>query len=198
MTGELLLAFVVFVLVTSVTPGPNNMMLLASGVNHGFARTLPHITGIALGCALMTVLVGFGLGGLLLASPRLYAVLRYASAAYLLVLAWRIGRSGTASPGGGRRPPLSFLQAAGFQWVNPKAWVIVTGAVAAYAPPDRFVRNVCVITVVMTLVMLPSAAVWAGAGVGVRRWLGTPGRARAFNVAMALLLVLSLFPMLEH
>lgn len=196
MTAGLLLAFALFVFVTSVTPGPNNLMLLASGANHGFVRTLPHMAGIALGCALMTVLVGAGLGGLLTASPRLYAVLHYAAAAYLLVLAWRIARSGPASPGGVRRPPLSFLQAAAFQWVNPKAWVIVTGAVATYAPRDGFLRNVGVIAVVMAVVMAPSIAVWAGCGMAVRRWLGTAGRARAFNVGMASLLVLSLLPML--
>lgn len=196
MTAELLLAFVMFVFVTSVTPGPNNLLLLASGVNHGFVRTLPHIAGITLGCALMTVLVGFGLGGLLTASPRLYAVLHYAAAVYLLVLAWRIARSGPASPGGVKRPPMTALAAAAFQWVNPKAWVIVTGAVATYAPRDSFMRNVCVIAVVMTMVMAPSNAVWAGCGMAVRRWLGTPGRARVFNVGMALLLVLSLVPML--
>ena len=196
MTAGLLLAFAVFVFVTSVTPGPNNMMLLASGVNHGFVRTLPHIAGITLGCAFMTLLVGFGLGGLLTASPRLYAAMHYAAAAYLLVLAWRIARSGPASPGGVKRPPMTALAAAGFQWVNPKAWVIVTGAVATYAPRDGFLRNVCVIAVMMMVIMAPSNAVWAGCGVAVRRWLGTPSRARAFNVGMALLLVLSLAPML--
>lgn len=198
MTGELLLAFVMFSFVTSITPGPNNLMLLASGVNHGFVRTLPHIAGISLGCVLMTVLVGFGLGGLLAASPRLYTVLRYAAAAYLLVLAWRIAHSGLVQAGGGERPPMSFLQAAAFQRVNPKAWVMVTGAVTTYAPHDAFLRNVVVIAVVMALINAPSIAVWAGCGVAVRRWLAVPGRTQAFNIGMALLLALSLFPMLEH
>lgn len=198
MTGELLLAFAMFSFVTSITPGPNNLMLLASGVNHGFVRTLPHIAGISLGLLLMTVLVGFGLGGLLAASPRIYAILRYAAAAYLLVLAWRIARSGLVPAGGVKRPPMSFLQAAAFQWVNPKAWVMVMGAVTTYAPHDAFMHNVFVIAVVMALIGAPSIAVWAGCGVAVRRWLAPRGRTRAFNVGMAVLLALSLFPTLEH
>ncbi len=198
MTEKLLLAFVVFTFVTSITPGPNNLMLLASGVNHGFVRTLPHIVGISLGLVLMTVLVGFGLGELLAASPQVYAVLHYAAVIYLLALAWRIARSGIVATGAAARPPMSLLQAAAFQWVNPKAWVMVTGAVTSYAPRDAFMRNVVVIAVVIALIGMPSIAVWAGCGVAVRRWLAAPGRTRAFNVGMALLLVLSLFPMLER
>jgi threonine/homoserine/homoserine lactone efflux protein len=198
MGAELLLAFGAFAFVTSITPGPNNVMVLASGVNHGFVRTLPHIAGISLGCALMTVLVGFGLGELLAASPLLYAVLRYAGAAYLLVLAWRIARSGLLPTGTARGRPIGFLQAAAFQWLNPKAWVMVMGAVTTYAPRDGFMRNVCVIAAVLVLINAPSVAAWAGFGVALRQALGAPGRVRAFNIAMALLLVLSLFPMLEH
>lgn len=198
MGAELLAAFVMFAFVTSITPGPNNVMLLASGVNHGFVRTLPHILGVSLGCAVMTVLVGFGLGQLLVASPRLFAALRYAGAAYLLVLAWHIARSGMVSAGAAPRRPLTVWQAAAFQWVNPKAWVMVVGAVTTYAPRDAFMWNVCLIALLMMVVNAPSIMMWAGFGVGLRRVLGTPGRARVFNVAMALLLVASLVPILEH
>jgi len=195
-TADLLLAFVAFAFVTSATPGPNNVMLLASGVNHGFVRTLPHIAGISLGCMLMLVLVGFGLGGLLLASPQLYALLRYAGAAYLVWLAWRIARSGMITPGNAGSHPMTLLQAAAFQWVNPKAWVMVVGAVTTYAPHDSFVRNVCVIAIVLGLVNAPSVALWACCGVGLRRLLDQPRRRRAFNLGMAALLVLSLYPVL--
>ncbi len=197
MTAELLLAFVAFAFVTSATPGPNNVMLLASGVNHGFVRTLPHIAGITLGCMFMLVLVGFGLGGLLLASPELYALIRYAGAAYLLWLAWRIARSGMIKAGKVASRPMTVLQAAAFQWVNPKAWVMVVGAVTTYAPHDGFVRNVCVIALLLGLVNAPSVALWAGCGVGLRRLLDEPRRRRAFNLAMAALLVLSLYPVLQ-
>lgn len=197
MTGELLVAFVLFSFANSITPGPNNVMLLASGVNHGFVRTLPHIAGISIGCVVMMVLVGFGLGQLLAESPRFYAVLHYASALYLLVLAWRIARSGMMPSGTARRPPMRFLQAASFQWVNPKAWVMVMGAVTTYAPHDDFMRNVCLLALLLAVVNVPSISLWAGCGVFMRRFLDKPRRIQAFNYGMALLLVLSLYPILE-
>ena len=198
MTVSLLLAFVMFVFVTSVTPGPNNVMLLASGLNHGFVRTLPHAAGISVGCAFMTVLVGLGLGQLLAASPVLYQGLRYAGAAYLLVLAWRIARSGVIAPGAAKPRPLTVLQAAAFQWVNPKAWVMVIGAVTTYAPRENFLRNVLAIAAVMAVVNAPSISLWAGGGSALRRFLAAPRRVQAFNVGMAALLVLSLYPMLRE
>jgi threonine/homoserine/homoserine lactone efflux protein len=198
MTTELLLAFAVFAFVTSVTPGPNNVMLLASGLNHGLARTVPHILGINAGCVVMLVLAGAGLGELLVASPRLYAVLRYAAAAYLLYLAWKIARSGMLRPADARGRPMGVLAAAAFQWVNPKAWVMVLGAVTTYAPADHFMRNVCVLAVILSLVNAPSLVLWAGFGVGLRRILGHPARVRWFNITMAALLVLSLYPILMH
>ena len=175
-------------------------LLLASGVNHGFARTLPHIAGIVVGNALMVVLIGLGLGRLLAASPLLYALLRYAGALYLLVLAWRLGQSRTiradAGPDGARGRPMRFRAALLFQWVNPKAWVMVVGAVTTYAPRDHFVRNVLLIALLLALVAIPSVSLWAGCGVALRRVLDRPSRVRAFNLSMALLLVLSLYPVL--
>ena len=196
MTASLLLAFLGFALATSITPGPNNAMLLASGVNHGFVRTLPHIAGIVAGNALMVVLIGLGLGRLLAASPLLYALLRYAGALYLLVLAWRLGRSRTIRSDGGGGQPMRFRAALLFQWVNPKAWVMVVGAVTTYAPRDGFVRNVLLIAVLLAIVSIPSVSLWAGCGAALRRVLDRPSRVRAFNLAMALLLVLSLYPVL--
>jgi threonine/homoserine/homoserine lactone efflux protein len=198
MTAELLLAFAGFVFVTSVTPGPNNAMLLASGVNHGFRRTLPHIAGVTLGCVVMLVLVGLGLGELFAAAPGLYLALRYASGAYLLWLAWRIACSGPISAGGSRGRPMSFLAAMAFQWVNPKAWIMVVGAVTTYAPREDFARSVAVIAVLLALINAPSVSLWAGCGVALRRVLNHSVRIRIFNISMALLLVLSLYPILER
>ena len=198
MSAELLLAFAGFALVTSITPGPNNTMLLASGVNHGFWRTLPHMAGVSLGCVLLFVLVALGLGAVLTATPALYAALRYISGAYLLWLAWHIARSGPVAAGRGRGRPMRFLEAAAFQWVNPKAWVMVVGAVTTYAPHDGFSRAVAVLAALFLAINAPSIALWAGCGVALRRVLTHPGRVRAFNGAMALLLVLSLCPLLEH
>ncbi len=198
MTPALLLAFVGFALVSSITPGPNNTMLLASGVNYGFRRTMPHIAGISLGCMVMLLLVGLGLGQAFAAVPRLYDALRYTGAAYLLWLAWKIATAGTeATEAAGGRRPLTFWQAAAFQWVNPKAWVMVVGAVSTYAPRDEFGQGVAVLALLLGLVNVPSICVWAGFGTALRPWLSHPGRRRVFNVAMALLLVLSILPMLE-
>lgn len=197
MTPALLLAFAGFAFVSSVTPGPNNTMLLASGANHGFRRTVPHIAGISLGCMAMLLLVGLGLGQAFAAAPWLYGVLRWVGAAYLLWLAWKIATAGAVKDGAGGGRPLTFWQAAAFQWVNPKAWVMVVGAVSAYAPRDDFGRSVAVLAVLLGLVNVPSVCVWAGFGTALRPWLSHPGRVRAFNIGMALLLVLSLLPMLR-
>ena len=205
MTFELLLAFVAFAFVTSATPGPNNIMMLTSGANFGFLRSVPHMMGIACGVAVMTAVVGMGLGGLFRAYPVLYDVLRWVGAAYLLYLAWSIARGGApkkadakAEGGGSSARPLGFLGAAAFQWVNPKAWVIVLGAVTAYAPREGYFLNVLFVAMVFGLVCIPCVGVWAAFGTGLRRFLSNPGRVRAFNVAMALLLVLSLYPILAE
>lgn len=193
-----MLAFVSFAFVSSITPGPNNAMLLASGVNYGFRRTVPHIAGISLGCVAMLILVGFGLGEVFAAVPLIYGVLRYAGAAYLLWLAWNIAQAGPMTVRGAGGQPMTFWQAAAFQWVNPKAWIMVVGAVTTYAPRDAFAQNVAVLAVLLGLVNLPSICVWAGCGTVLRPFLSHPGRVRAFNGAMALLLVLSLLPVLTR
>ncbi len=197
MTAGLLLALVGFALAMSITPGPNNTMLLASGVNFGFRRTVPHMLGITVGCISMVLLVGLGLGGLFAAYPVFYHVLRYVGAAYLLVLAWRIARSGPPRTGEGAGRPMAAWQAVAFQYVNPKAWMMAVGAVTTYAPREGFVRNIAVVALVFAVVNLPAIALWAGFGAVLRGWLDRPARVRAFNVAMALLLVLSLYPLLE-
>ena len=146
MTSELLLAFILFAFVTSVTPGPNNMMLLASGVNFGIRRSLPHMLGISLGFMLLVAAVGLGLGQLFEQFPPLYTVLRYGGAAYLLYLAWKIAGSGAPDADGkATGKPFTFLQAAAFQWVNPKAWIMAIGAITTYTPQEGFLVNVLLI-----------------------------------------------------
>lgn len=197
MTLNALFALLAFAFVTSVTPGPNNMMLLASGVNHGFRRTVPHMLGIALGHALMVFLVGLGLAELFQALPWLQLALKLVSVAYMLWLAWKIGTSVAPQGSEMRAKPFSFLQAAAFQWVNPKAWAMALGAVTLYAP-DREVTTLAVLALAFCAVNLPSVSLWCAAGQGLRRWLDHPGRLRAFNWVMAGLLVLSLVPILTH
>jgi threonine/homoserine/homoserine lactone efflux protein len=195
MTAELLIAFIAFAFVTSVTPGPNNMMLLASGVNFGLRRSLPHMLGISLGFMVLVMAVGLGLGQLFEQVPMLYSVLRYLGAAYLLYLAWKIANSGAPdSQADERGKPFSFLQAAAFQWVNPKAWVMAIGAITTYTPQENFLVNVLLIAALFALVNCPSVGLWTVAGSLLRNWLKNPRVLRGFNIGMALLLVASLYP----
>ena len=195
MTPELLLAFIAFAFVTSVTPGPNNMMLLASGVNFGLRRSVPHMLGISLGFMVLVMCVGFGLGQVFEQVPALYTVLRYLGAAYLLYLAWKIAGSGAPDGNGSETgKPVTFLQAAAFQWVNPKAWVMAIGAITTYTPQDNFLINVLLIAGLFALVNCPSVGLWTVAGSLLRNWLRNPRVLRAFNIGMAVLLVASLYP----
>lgn len=194
MTPELLSSFILFAFVTSITPGPNNIMLTASGLSFGFRRTVPHMIGIAAGFTVMVAAVGLGLGAAFAAWPLLYELLKYGGAAYLLVLAWKIARSGPIAAGGETGRPMTFLEAAAFQWVNPKAWVMAVGAIATYTPQAGFLGNLAIVTVVFGLVNLPSVGCWALFGTALRRVLHAPAAVRAFNLGMALLLVASLYP----
>jgi threonine/homoserine/homoserine lactone efflux protein len=194
---DLLLGFALFALVTSITPGPNNTMLLASGVNFGFNRTIPHMLGITCGFFVLVVAVGFGLGAVFQTYPLLYTVLRYVGAAYLLYLAWKIAHSGPVSESEkGESKPISYLGAAAFQWVNPKAWIMAIGAISTYTPMQGYFTNVIVIAAVFALINLPSVSVWAGCGTLLRNVLKDRRWLRLFNWGMALLLVASLYPLL--
>ena len=194
MSLSLLGPLAMFALVSSITPGPNNVMLASSGLNFGFRRSVPHLLGVNLGFTLMIFLVGIGLGSVFQQVPQLYTVLKYAGAAYLLYLAWKIANSGSMDDGETRGKPFTFLQAAAFQWVNPKAWVMAVGVVATYTPQNGFVANLVIATVVCGVVNLPSIGIWVTFGTALRRVLHRPWAIRAFNVSMALLLVASLYP----
>ncbi|MDH0091835.1 LysE family translocator [Achromobacter mucicolens] len=183
-----------FALVSSITPGPNNVMLASSGLSFGFRRSVPHLLGVNLGFTLMIFLVGVGLGSVFQQTPALYTVLKYAGAAYLLYLAWKIANSGPLDEGEARGKPFTFLQAAAFQWVNPKAWVMAVGVVATYTPQNGFFANLVIATLVCGIVNLPSIGIWVTFGTALRRVLHRPAAIRAFNVGMALLLVASLYP----
>ena len=194
LTPELLAALALFAFVSSITPGPNNTMLMASGANFGFRASIPHMMGVSGGFLLLVVAVGLELGGLFAAYPELHDVLAVAGGLYLLWLAWKIATSSGLGMGEAGARPQTFLQAAAYQWVNPKAWAMALGAVTAYAPRDGYVANILVVSVIFTAINLPCVASWTGFGVGLRRFLDRPAVLRAFNVGMALLLVLSLLP----
>jgi len=191
-----LLALIAFALVTSITPGPNNLMLMASGANFGFRRTIPHMLGVSIGFTVMIVLVGIGLVGVFDAYPASYRILLVASVSYLLYLAWKIATAASPETPELAGSPLTFLQAALFQWVNPKAWAMALTATSVYAPTQNF-GSIALVAGVFGLVSLPSVSSWTALGQQIRRWLTGGVRLRAFNIAMAVLLLASLVPMLR-
>ena len=197
MSLETLLALFLFAFTTSITPGPNNMMLFASGVNFGFRRTIPHMFGIGAGFFSLLIAVGLGLGALMQSVPLLYTVLKFAGGAYLLWIAWKIGTSRSLSEGEAAARPMTFLGAAAFQWVNPKAWVMAVTAMATYTDPAYYLPTVLMVGLVFAAVNVPSVSTWAGFGSTLREWLSVPVRLKWFNITMAVLLVASLWPMLK-
>ncbi|MEO0944360.1 MAG: LysE family translocator [Pseudomonadota bacterium] len=191
MTFDAVLALIGFALASSITPGPNNLMLMASGANFGFRRSLPHMLGISLGHMFMIVMVGLGLIGLFELFPVLDTVMKVVSIAYLLFLAWKTANAAAPQDGTTAGSPLTFLQAAAFQWVNPKAWFMALTAITVYAP-DRTLPMVALVAVIFSCTNFPSITVWTTLGVQLRRWLTSPTRLRNFNWTMAALLVASL------
>ena len=196
MPSELLWALVLFVVVTLFTPGPNNTMLMTTGLNFGFRRGLPHLWGVALGFAVMVLAVGLGLGAVFQAYPAAYTVLKYAGAAYLLYLAWQIATAGEIKEGAARGRPIAFFEAAAFQWLNPKGWVMAVGAVSTYAAVAAFPLNMLLMAFLFGSLGILSSATWLGFGTGLKRLLTSPRAVRAVNITMALLLVASLWPIL--
>lgn len=198
MTLAVALAIAAYAFTMSITPGPNNTMLLASGVNFGFRPTLPHIWGINIGFTAMLFAVGLGIGGIFTAIPELHTVLKVVGAAYLLYLAFRIASAKPGNTAGGEKSrPMTLTEAALFQWVNPKAWVIAIGAAATYIPQEGYLWNLVIASLIVAIVNFPCITIWATAGVMLRRFLDDPRTLRIFNVSMAVLLVASLLPILR-
>lgn len=197
MTIDTILALAVFAFVASMTPGPNNLMVLASGVNFGFLRTVPHMAGIVVGFSSLLVAVGLGIGALLLAYPALHAVLKIVGGSYLLYLAYKIATSRSIGDQGASGVPLTFLQAAAFQWVNPKAWVLAVTSFSIYATTNAVYLSLTVIVVVCALASIVSVSTWTGCGLALRGFLADPVRLKWFNLAMGVALALTLWPMLR-
>lgn len=195
MSTELFLAFATFAFVSSVTPGPNNLMLLASGANFGLRRTVPHMLGIAIGFSVMIVLVGLGLVALFERFPVAHTVLKVGAVVYMGWLAWKIAHASAPDQASAGGQPLTFFQAAAFQWVNPKAWAMALTALTAYAP-NQTLAAVASVALVFGAINLPTVSTWALIGREMRRVLTNPARLRAFNWTMAALLIASLYPVL--
>jgi threonine/homoserine/homoserine lactone efflux protein len=195
MTYELFAALILFAFVSSITPGPNNLMLMASGANFGFRRSIPHMLGIGLGFTFMVLMVGLGLIGLFEAFPVSYTVLKVASVLYLLWLAWKIANAAPVTQGEAAGTPMTFLQAAAFQWVNPKAWTMALTAISAYAPGHSLMA-ILLVAGIFGAVNLPSVSSWTILGQQMARILTNPRRLMLFNRTMGALLVASLYPVI--
>ena len=195
MTYEIFAALIAFAFVTVITPGPNNLMLMASGANFGFRRTVPHMLGIGLGMPAMVFLVGVGIMQVFDRWPVSYTVLKVASVAYLLYLAWKIANAAPVARTQAKGKPLTFLQSAAFQWVNPKAWTMALSAITLYAT-GRDLVSILWVAGTYVAVSTVSTTSWTTLGQQMRRVLNNPTRMRIFNRAMAILLVATLIPVL--
>lgn len=195
MSYELLTALAIFALVSSITPGPNNLMLMASGANFGFRRTVPHMLGVGIGFTVMVMLVGVGLLQVFDTYPRAYGALRIVSVAYLCWLAWKIATAAAPEATAQAGRPITFVQAALFQWVNPKAWAMALTATSAYAP-GQTLAAIALVALVFGVVNLPAVSTWTVMGQQIRRVLTNPARLRVFNGVMAVLLIASLYPVI--
>jgi threonine/homoserine/homoserine lactone efflux protein len=195
MSHSLLIAFVMFATVMFFTPGPNNIMLLSSGLTYGFRPTVPHIMGITVGFAFMIGAVGLGLGTIFIAYPVLQTILKYAGVAYLIYLAWAIAMSEPVAPDqDNSRGPMTFWGAAMFQWVNAKGWVMVIGTITAYAAIAAYPWNIAIQVGLSLILGAVSCTAWALFGSSLRPILTSRRAVRAFNIVMAVLLLASLYP----
>lgn len=193
----LTLNLIVFTVVAAFTPGPNNIMIMASGLNHGIKASMPHFFGICFGFPAMLLAAGFGLGYLFERYLWLHSGVQIVGILYLLYLAWVIARAAPSDDAMDVAPtkPLTFFQAALFQWVNPKAWVMGSGAISAYTTVGGDISlQILVIIAVFFSMTFPSAGVWMVFGVGLRQLLTEPKHQRIFNICMGLLLVASIAP----
>lgn len=197
-TVETAIALIGFAFVMSITPGPSNFLLLASGANFGFVRSLPLAMGISTGFLTMVFCVGLGLGKILEQNPAIYNLLRIGCGVYVLWLAWQIARSRSLGAGKGNElaQPIGFIQAAMFQWVNPKAWAVALIVTVSYTRPGNFLSSLVSLIALFAVVNLPSISVWALSGAALRQSLSKGRRIAVFNLTMALLLVASMIPVL--
>lgn len=195
---EILIPLSLFAFVTSITPGPNNIMLLASGVNFGFRATIPHIIGISAGFFSLLFAVGIGLGEMFKIYPLLYVVLKVISVIYFLYLAWRIVNSAAPQRRGAQTKgrPLNFFEAAFFQWINPKAIIMAIACFSVYAMPDAGLFVIFLMSLIFTAINAPCVGMWALFGSKLRDYLQNPTYLVAFNWTIAMLLLASLLPIL--
>ncbi|MGL5905569.1 MAG: LysE family translocator [Shewanella sp.] len=194
---ELIIAIALFAFSSGITPGPNNIMLMTSGVNFGIKRSLPHLMGISLGFPTMILAIGLGLSAVFQTYPIIHQIIKIIGIIYLLYLSWLIANSSSKLEGKSVAKPLSFIQAAAFQWVNPKGWIMAVGAIATFTSVQQeLTAQVITIATVFLCVAFPCAIVWLGFGVALKRLLKNERQQKLFNISMAVLLVASIIPMI--
>ena len=205
MTPEQWWGAALFMLVSSITPGPNNTMLMASGVHFGYRRTLAHLMGVQLGFGFMLIAVGLGLHTVLSQFPAFYDVVRFAGATYMVWMAWSLAsarpqfqeQAAIEQSVQNELKPLGFWGAVLFQWVNPKAWVMAVTIMSAYVPPGAGLLQIAPLGLMFAVLGFPCSSVWVGFGSALRSYLQEAFRMRVFNCTMAAALLLSLYPMLS-
>ena len=189
------LAIIAFSVTACVTPGPNNAMIMASGLNYGIRRSMPHYLGIVLGFPTMVLAVGMGIAQLFELYPVMHLVLKIAGAAYLSYLAYKIATAPVSETSVSEGTPFTFIQAAAFQWVNPKAWVLAVGATVTYTTlGEGYVLQVITIGLIFMIFGAPCIMLWLWGGASLKTLMRNPGTVRIFNISMALLLIGSLVP----
>lgn len=192
---ELFLTVLFFAFSTTITPGPNNVMMMSSGVNYGIRASVPHWLGICLGFPLMVLLVGLGFGVIFERYPHLHQLIKVLGVIYLVWLAWHIASAEPKAIEQGKTKPFSFMQAALFQWVNGKAWVMASGAIAAFTSvAGVYWQEVSIITLAFLAMAFPCVGVWLLFGAALRHVLTKPLFQRLFNMTMGFILLLSVLP----
>ncbi len=191
MNTETLLSLITLAFATSLSPGPNNVMLASSGATFGFRRTLPHMAGVMFGFPVMVLGVGFLLGQLFETSAVLRETLKWFGAGLMLWIAWKIATAGAISSLKGAARPMKIHEAAAFQWINPKAWAMIIAVTSQFVTGDNGGTVIPIIAAVFLMTGLTSTSLWAGFGTAMTRWLKTPGRLAWFNRIMALLIATS-------
>ena len=197
-TFTLLVSIFMFSFATSMTPGPNNIMLLSSGLTFGYKRTIPHILGVVIGFPLMTIFVGLGLGEFFKIYPFAFTILKIVGILYLLWLAWKIANSTPKFKENDEdSKPLKFMPIVLFQWINPKNWIKIITAMSVYVTSvENATTQIIVITIIFFLTVLVSANSWAIGGVVLKKLIKSDIGIKRFNVIMAILLVISIVPTL--
>lgn len=193
---EFYLTVLIFCFAAAGAPGPNAIMLVASGLNHGVRNSLPHYFGISLGFPLMVAVIGFGLGAVFTRYPIIHQVIKYLGISYLLFLAWKIANTKNARIHSSAKNPLTFFQAAAFQWVNPKAWVIAIGAIATFTDGNNMQLQITFITIAYLMACFLCMGLWLILGASLQRLIHKPKQFQRFNFLMAALLVISVIPMI--